>query len=205
MDNGHSPVGHGVQLIQAAGLEAAGHEQHVRARGDAMRQGHIEAHPAAALLVPPGLHLPVVTAERPHAVRAADGSPGTWQCWCFLGDPPALCDGCCAWTSDTPADCRDGAIPLYAGNDAGPALLHTASRSPGTGASRPAGWAAPPCLSAIAHTTAFRSLVRAGFHMKHMVASVVHLGHFSQYSRREPSRISCTPSLISQSDCHCCV
>ena len=58
MDDGHGAVGHGVELVEAAGLKAAGHEQHVRAGGDAVRQAHVEAHPAPALLVPARLHLP---------------------------------------------------------------------------------------------------------------------------------------------------
>jgi hypothetical protein len=76
MYNGHSPVGHGVQLIQAAGLKAAGHEQHVCARSDAVRQGHIEAHPATALLVPAGLHLPKCTTKQPHACASCRWQPG---------------------------------------------------------------------------------------------------------------------------------
>lgn len=31
MHNGHSTIGHGIQLVEAAGLEAGGHEQHVGA------------------------------------------------------------------------------------------------------------------------------------------------------------------------------
>lgn len=60
MDNGNGAVGHGVELVEAAGLEARGHEQHVAAGRDAVRQAHVEAHPAPALLVPRRLHLPVV-------------------------------------------------------------------------------------------------------------------------------------------------
>lgn len=70
VDDGHGAVGHGVELIEAAGLEAAGHEQHVRACSEAVRQAHVEAHPAAALVVPGRLHLP---ACRPSLSRAVLG------------------------------------------------------------------------------------------------------------------------------------
>ena len=60
VDNGNGAVGHGVELVETAGLEARGHEQHVAAGGDAVRQPHVEAHPAPALLVPRRFHLPVV-------------------------------------------------------------------------------------------------------------------------------------------------
>ena len=80
MHDGHGAVGHGVELVEAAGLEAAGHEQQVGAGGDAVRQAHIEADPAAALLVPPGLHLPAgIRARMPQCFRAglfATHAPG---------------------------------------------------------------------------------------------------------------------------------
>lgn len=57
MDDGDGAVGHGIELIEAAGLKARGHEEHVAAGRHAVRHAHIEAHPAAALLVPARLHL----------------------------------------------------------------------------------------------------------------------------------------------------
>ncbi len=61
MDDGHGAVGHGIELVEAAGLEARGHEQHVAAGRDAVRQANVEPHPPAALLVPARLHLPART------------------------------------------------------------------------------------------------------------------------------------------------
>ena len=51
-------TGRAPHLVQAAGLEAGGHEQDVGAGGDAVGHGRGEAHPAAALVPPPRLHLP---------------------------------------------------------------------------------------------------------------------------------------------------
>ena len=58
VDDGDGAVGHGVQLVQAAGLEARGHEQDVAAGRDAVGHGHAEPHPPPALLVPRRLHAP---------------------------------------------------------------------------------------------------------------------------------------------------
>ena len=56
--HGDRPVAHGVELVEAAGLEARGHEEDVGASCDSMAHGHIEPHPAArrvgvAALQPP--------------------------------------------------------------------------------------------------------------------------------------------------------
>ena len=58
MRDGDGAICHRIKLVQAAGLKAAGHEQHVRAGRDAVRNRHVEADPAAALRVPRALHLP---------------------------------------------------------------------------------------------------------------------------------------------------
>jgi len=58
MHDRHGAVRHRVQLVQPARLKAAGHEQQVAAGGDAVRHGHVEADPAAALIPPLALHLP---------------------------------------------------------------------------------------------------------------------------------------------------
>ena len=81
MHNRHGAVGHGVELVEAAGLEAAGHEQQVGAGGDAVRQAHVEADPAAALLVPPGLHLPAAAcAHMPQCSLAEISVTGMPSC-----------------------------------------------------------------------------------------------------------------------------
>mmetsp|Transcript_26193 Transcript_26193/g.56823 ORF Transcript_26193/g.56823 Transcript_26193/m.56823 type:complete len:262 (-) Transcript_26193:1093-1878(-) len=46
----HRPVPHGVELVEAAGLEAAGHEEDVAARVDAVGHFHREPHPPPALV-----------------------------------------------------------------------------------------------------------------------------------------------------------
>uniref|UniRef100_A0A804NXW4 Uncharacterized protein n=1 Tax=Zea mays TaxID=4577 RepID=A0A804NXW4_MAIZE len=48
--HGHGPVRHGVELVQPARLEPRRHQQDVRARRDAVRQGHREPHPRAHLV-----------------------------------------------------------------------------------------------------------------------------------------------------------
>ncbi len=63
MHHGYGAVGHGVQLVQPAWLEAAGHEQDVAAGGDAVGDADVEPHPRPALVPPPRLHLP---APPPH-------------------------------------------------------------------------------------------------------------------------------------------
>jgi len=60
VNHGHGPVGHRVELVEAAWLEAAGHEEQVDARRNAVRHRDAEAHPPAALLVPVALHLPAL-------------------------------------------------------------------------------------------------------------------------------------------------
>ena len=57
MDNGDCAIGHGVELVEAAGLKAGGHEQHVHPGCDAVCHGHVESHPPPALLMPARLHL----------------------------------------------------------------------------------------------------------------------------------------------------
>ena len=63
VDNWHCAIGHGVQLIQATGLKAGWHEQDVAASRDAMRHAYTEANPAATLVLPMLLHLPVYKSQ----------------------------------------------------------------------------------------------------------------------------------------------
>ena len=58
VDNRDGAVGHGIQLVQATGLKAGGHEQQVTACRDAVGHAHTEAHPPPALVLPVLLHLP---------------------------------------------------------------------------------------------------------------------------------------------------
>ena len=60
MHNGHGAVGHGVELVEAAGLEARGHEEDVCPRGQPVRHAAGEPHPPPALLEALRLHLPAV-------------------------------------------------------------------------------------------------------------------------------------------------
>ena len=61
----HGPVRHGIELVQAAGLKAGGHQQQVGGCNETVRHRHAEAHPAAALLRSPRLHPPKALAEPP--------------------------------------------------------------------------------------------------------------------------------------------
>mmetsp|Transcript_26194 Transcript_26194/g.56828 ORF Transcript_26194/g.56828 Transcript_26194/m.56828 type:complete len:265 (-) Transcript_26194:1081-1875(-) len=54
----HRPVPHGVELVEAAGLEAAGHEEDVAGGVDAVGHLHREPHPRAALVLVVVLHVP---------------------------------------------------------------------------------------------------------------------------------------------------
>ena len=56
MNNRDSAVSHGIQLVQATGLEARGHEQDVTASSDAVGHAHAEPHPPPALVLPVLLH-----------------------------------------------------------------------------------------------------------------------------------------------------
>ena len=58
MHDRHGAVGHGVELVEAAGFKAGGHEQEVAACRNTVRHAHVEAHPPAALVLPRRLHLP---------------------------------------------------------------------------------------------------------------------------------------------------
>lgn len=58
MDNRHSAISHGIELIQATGFKAGGHEQDVAARGYAVRHAGAEPYPTPALIVPRRLHAP---------------------------------------------------------------------------------------------------------------------------------------------------
>ena len=69
MHNGYCAICHSIELVEATGLKAAGHEQHVCSSCDAVRQAHIEAHPASALLMPASLHLSA----------CMHSTPGKWQ------------------------------------------------------------------------------------------------------------------------------
>jgi len=56
MNNRNSAISHGIQLVQATGLEARGHEQDVTAGSDAVGHAHAEPHPPSALVLPVLLH-----------------------------------------------------------------------------------------------------------------------------------------------------
>ena len=56
MNNRDSAVSHGIQLVQATGLKARGHEQDVTSSSDAVGHAHAEPHPPPALVLPVLLH-----------------------------------------------------------------------------------------------------------------------------------------------------
>ena len=73
MHDGDGAVGHGVELVEAAGLEAGGHEEDVAAGRYAVRHLHAETHPPPALVMPLRLHRPVSLGFRVQG-QGIDGS-----------------------------------------------------------------------------------------------------------------------------------
>ena len=68
MRNGGCAIGHGIQLVEPAGLEAGGHEQKIRSRCDLVAHGDIEAHPAPRPVRVGVFHPPHTGLQDDHAV-----------------------------------------------------------------------------------------------------------------------------------------
>ena len=86
MHNRDSAICHGVELVQATGLESGRHEQDVTACGDAVGHAHAEAHPTPALILPMLLHLSAGRAQGAYVgcgnIEVSSDCPG-WHLSCL--------------------------------------------------------------------------------------------------------------------------
>lgn len=63
MNDRDCAISHGIQLVEATGLKAGGHEEDVTACSDAMGHAHTEAHPTPTLVLPMLFHFPASPAR----------------------------------------------------------------------------------------------------------------------------------------------